>query len=141
MAKMRMGYEAKLYYGNAGSTAATQITNAMDITVDSPKEYGDTTVRGDGTSVPIKSSRPTSRAVTVTFTMGNKDSDAALAALLAAEAAGTPVAIRVIDKAAGAGPDADFYLAKRAGKPLNGAQTIEFTCTATDENRAISTYV
>ena len=31
---IRMGYEAILYYGTAGSTAATQVTNCVDLDYD-----------------------------------------------------------------------------------------------------------
>jgi len=129
----KMGFEGLLYYGVAGSTAATQITNARDITLSFTPEKGDTTVRGDGSSPVVNSGRVVAIDHTLSFQMVNKSDDATLTALLTAAAAGTPVALRGKDYSAGKGPDFDYILEVSKGQPYKGEQTIDFTCTPTDE--------
>lgn len=142
MAVKYMGFEGKIYYGAAGSTAATEITNSRDITYTLDTEKGDTTERGSGASPPIETGRVTSRILGINFQMLNKASDTTLAALLTAAYAGTAVAIRTIDKTAGKGFDGDVYLKVEHGKPLKGEQTFDFsTDCITDENRTPVPYV
>lgn len=131
-----MGFEGELFYGVAGSTAATRISNSRDITVDFTTEKGDTTVRGDGTAPPINTSRVTARGMTITFQMLVKSDDTTFAALMTAAAAGTPVAIRSKAYSTGLGYDGDMVLDWNHGKPLRGEQTIDFTGTPNDDNRA-----
>lgn len=129
----KMGFEGLLYYGVAGSTAATQITNARDITIGYTLEKGDTTVRGDGSGPVVNGARVTAIDHTLSFQCVNKADDTTLTALLTAAAAGTPVALRGIDYTAGKGPDMDYILEVSKGQPYKGEQTIDFTCTPTDE--------
>jgi hypothetical protein len=130
----KMGFEGLLYYGVAGSTGATQITNARDITIAYTPEKGDTTVRGDGSGPVVNSSRVVAIAHTLSFQMVNKSDDTTLTALLTAAAAGTPVALRGKDYTAGKGPDMDYTLEVSKGQPYKGEQTIDFTCEPTDES-------
>lgn len=133
-----MGYEALLYYGAAGSTAATQITNATDIDYSISPSRGTTTVRGSGSSVPIATSRVTQLDPTITWKMVYKTSDTTLTALRSAAATGAAVAIRYIPKSGGTGFDGDMTLEVKNGAPLNGEQTFEFTAKPTDESRTPS---
>lgn len=127
MATVKMGFEGLLYYGAAGSTASTLLTNCQDIKLDLDVERGNTTVRGAGTSPPVKTSAPTAIVVGIEFTMINDTTDTALAALKTACAAGTGVALRGKDHASGKGPDADFNLSMSNPWPLAGEQAITFT--------------
>lgn len=129
----KMAFEGQLYYGVAGATAATLITNCRDVTIGIDPERGDTTVRGDGTSPAVNSSRVVALSASLEWTMLNKADDTTLAALLAAAAAGTPVALRGKDYAAGKGPDMDYTLAVQNGQPHKGEQTYQFTAEPTDE--------
>jgi len=131
----KMGFEGVLWYGAAGSTATTtQLVNARDITFPRMSEKGDTTVRGDGSGPVVNSSRVTAIDFSITFLMLIKSDDTALEALRVAEAAGTPVALRGLDFAAGKGPNMDFILEASQGMPYKGEATIEFTATPTDES-------
>lgn len=136
MAVKRMGYEFGIYYGAAGSTASTQITNSLDVTDDFTTQKGETTVRGDGSAPPIETFRVTARGSAVTFQMLMKTDDTTLLALLAAAAAGTPVALRTKSYSSGLGTDADFILEHSKGAPLKGQQTVDFTCSLNDDLRA-----
>lgn len=140
MAIKRMGFEGKLYYGVAGSTASTEVTNSRDITYNLTTDKGDTTGRDSG-SPPIETMRVTIRKISISFTMLNKASDATLASLLAAAYAGTAVALRTKDHSTGSGFDGDVILEVNQGKPLRGEQTYEFTAVPTEENRTPSLYV
>lgn len=135
----KMGFEGLLYYGVAGATGATQITNSRDITISNTLEKGSTTVRGDGSGPVLNAERVTAQTHQLTFQMVNKADDTTLTALLTAAAAGTPVALRGKDYAAGKGPDFDYILEFSNGQPYKGEQTYDFTCSPTDEADRIPT--
>lgn len=122
-----MGFEGLLYYGTAGTTAATLLENTRDITVTYDVERGDTTVRGDSSAAPIKTADVTARMANIEFAMINDITDTAFAALKAAVAAGTGVALRGKDYSSGKGPDADYTLSMSQPWPLAGEQVVTFT--------------
>lgn len=132
--KTYMGYETQLFYGTAGSTGATQITNAVDVDYNMDPERGETTTRGDGTAVPIVTSRVTALKPTITWKMLNKPADTTLAALIAAAKTGAAVALRTKNYASGSGFDGDVTLTCKQGAPLKGEGTFEFTAEATEES-------
>jgi hypothetical protein len=142
MAKKYMGFEGEIYYGPAGVTAPTKITNSQDINYELDYDEGDTTERGSGASPPIETIEVTILKISgLTLQMLNKQGDTTLEALLSAAATATPVAIRTKDKAAGKGVDADFFVKWKHGMPLKGQQTLEFTFRPTDRLRAVQLYV
>jgi len=130
-----MGYEGWIYYGTAGSTAATLITNSRDIQENFEIEEGDTTMRGAGTSPPINTSRVTARGYSIEWTMTMKSDDTTLTALKAAAIAGTPVAIHTVAYSGSIGYDGDVILSFTHGKPLKGEQTLVFTAKPNDDLR------
>jgi hypothetical protein len=138
MAVTKMGFEGQLFYGTAGSTAATQVTNCRDISYNVDIETGETTTRGDGSAPPIKTERVTGRMVDLSWQMLNKTTDTTLTALIAAAVAGTPVAIRTKSYSSGLGFDGDVILKFKLNKPLKGEQTYDWTATPNDDNRAPS---
>ena len=142
MGVTKMGYEGEIYYGVAGSTAATQITNSRDISISTDPEKGDTTVRGTGAAPPISTSRVTGITWSCDWNMLEKSDDATLEALKAAAAAGDPVALRMKDSATRKGFDGDVILSIKGGKPLKGEQTWDFTAEPTaDAGREPQIYV
>ena len=140
MAKNKMGFEGQIYYGTAGSTASTQLTNARDITFSMEPSKGDTTVRGTGASPPIGSARVTRRDITLEFSMLHDNTDSALEALRTAAFAATPVAIRLIDEAGGKGFDGDVNLTPSEDMNMAGEQIITFTCDPNRELREPTLY-
>lgn len=120
----KMGFEGILYYGAAGSQAGTQLENTRDITVEIDHETGDTTIRGDSSGPPIQTDSVTSRILNLEFQMVNETTDTSLEAIKVAAAAGTPVAFRGKDYAAGKGPDADFIVTVSNPWPLKGEQVV-----------------
>lgn len=140
MATVKMGYEGILYYGAAGSTAATQLTNAKDIKLELDPKFGDTTVRGIGSSPPVETSSVCAMVVSLELTILNDTADASVTAMKNAAGAGTPVAWRGKDFASGKGPDADFVLKMSQPWTLDGEQVITFTGTPNRDSRAPVAY-
>lgn len=135
MATKKMGFEGKIYYGPAGTQAPTEIGNSRDITESFDIGEGPTTVRGTSGNPPIETSRVVSRKYGIDWQMTYKSDDATLLALMAAAAAGNPVAIRTKSFATGKGYDGDMNVKWKHGKPLNGEQTLDFSGTPNDDAR------
>jgi len=134
MGVKRMNFEGRAYVGTAGTTASGEVTNSRDITLPMGQEYGDTTVRGSS-GPPKKTSRVTQVSCDgIEVTMLNEEGDSIKAALLGAAAAGTPVALRLKDHAAGKGFDGDCNVSASQPWPLNGEQVITFSFMPTDES-------
>jgi hypothetical protein len=129
----KMAFEGLLYYGAAGTTAATLLENVTEATIKTTSTKGKTTPRGDGTGPPVTSERVTELTHQLEFTMLLKSDDTSLEALRAAAHLGTPVALRGLDYAAGKGPDLDYTLDVENGQPESGNQTLKFTASPTDE--------
>ena len=141
MAVKKMGFEGMIYYGVKGSKAGTQITNTRDISITVDTEKAPTAVRGAGSTPPIATSRVTGITWSAEWNMLEKSDDSTLEALKVAAAAGTTVALRMKDHSTGKGYDGDVVLSMRAGKPLNGEQTYDFTAEPNDDDRAPQLYV
>jgi len=135
MAKKVMGYQAKLYHGTAGSTAATQILRAKDVELDPTVDYGETTDRGAGSTVPRKDRSPVAQDVKITWSMNAKESDSSLTALLAAatNSTPTPVAIKYVNALTATLFDGDCYLKAKDGSPLGGAVSYDFEAIPTTD--------
>lgn len=129
----RRGYEGILYYGTAGSSAATQVTNCEDLDYDTQPEKAQTTIRGDGSAVPINTERVVALSATISWKMQNRPSDTTMAALLAAARAGSAVALKTKSYSSGRGYDGDCTLSVKEGMPLKGMTMLEFTATPTDD--------
>ena len=141
MAKTYMGFEGIIYAGAEGSTASNQLLNCVDITYGMTTEEGDTTPRGDGSSVPLNTSEVTAVISEINFTMLNVASDTELEAIRAAAATGGRRAIRTKDHAAGKGFDGDCHFTVSNGKPLRGQQTVEIVAKPSRHNRVPQPYV
>lgn len=123
-----------LYYGVAGSAAATLIQKATDIDLGDSKTFDDSTTRGNGTSVPRKTEQIVQLGREPSFKIRYIDGDATITALLAAEAAGTGVAIKIVAYSGGHTEfDGDVYLECNRPGPLTGGMELEFTCHPTDD--------
>ncbi len=139
---MKMGFEGLVYYGSAGSTASTLITNRVDFSEDTDPQMGNTTVAGAGTAPPVESEAVATIKWSATLKMKNAGtSDAALVALRTAAAAGTPLALRTKDYSSGKGYDGDVNVKESRGAPLNGEQTFDFTLTPNNSQRAPQLYI
>jgi hypothetical protein len=138
---MKMGFEGLAYYGVAGSTASTLISNRVDMGFDVDPQTAPTTVAGAGTSPPVETEGVATIKWSATLKMKNVASDAVLLALRTAAAAGTAVALRMKDYASGKGYDGDVNVKETFGGNLNGEQTFDFTLTPNGLLRAPQLYV
>ncbi len=129
----RMGFEGRIYHGTAGTTAATEMLSATDISTTITPKKASTTTRGAGTSPPMETERVVSIGMSVEFTLLNKSGETHLGTLRAAAAAGTPVSLCMKDSTSGSGFDGDVTLECKEGSPLAGEQTFVFTATPTNE--------
>lgn len=129
MAKARAGWERRIYYGTAGSTAAIQITHATDVNIQKSKTRVSTTDRGDGSGIPRHTEQVVEKLAQITFSYRFYDSDSVVQALIAAAEAGTDLAIKVQRWASGPTEfDGDCTLEMNSPGPLAGDMVIEFTC-------------
>ena len=132
----KAGYEGLLYYGAAGSTAGTQITNCTDIDYAYSTVTADITTRGDGSAPPIQQNIAVARKLDdLSWTMIEKSGDTTLAALKVAAAAGAPVALRTKSYGSGTGLDADCYVSCKQGMPLGDKQTWNFQAVLAENGR------
>ena len=131
----RMGYERQLFIGTAGSAAATQLTNVVDINHDIELQYGDTTVRGLSTSLPIGTQKPTRRTPSITWSMRDQPNDAQLVTLRAAAKAGTAISIVIKEYNSASVAttifDGDVNVKVSEGHPLDGEGSFDFEASAT----------
>lgn len=135
MAK-RMGLEGKLYWGTAGSTAATELKIARDVSYKLENTEADVS---DRNSI-IDLSDVAGIKFSLEFEVNNQSTDAFVAAFRAAVVAGTAIAFRTRDSASGWGVDADFIVSDDESQPLRDAQRIKVTCTPTDKNGRTPTW-
>lgn len=96
--------DAKLYYGTAGSTAGTLITNVRDLSLKMKKGEAKADSRG---SVWSKK-RATLKEAEVEWEMNDDPDDTALTAIVNAFINNTTLAFLIKDAASGHGLDGDF---------------------------------
>lgn len=132
MAKKR-GYEGQLYYGTAGSTATNQLLNVEDLSYQTEPELIETTVRGLGTSVPVKVEDSVALAATITWSMLLDATDTHLTALIAASRTGAAVALRTKSYSSGLGFDGDCIVQATHEMTLKGQSKVNFTASPTDQ--------
>ncbi len=131
----KQGYEGQLFVGTAGSTAASQVTNCEDLSYDNDLEKVETTVRGAGTSIPLKSEDPVCLGATITWSMFEKTTDTLLTSILAAARTGALLAIRTKSYSSGTGFDGDCSIVATHEMTLKGASKHNFTATPSTANR------
>lgn len=106
MAAVLLGINAKLYRGTAGSSAATEVTTAKDVTLELTWDE----VKSSSRASRNKSTDVSLKDWTLSFSVLGKDGDAHIAAFLSAWTTGTAIALKALDKASGTGIDADFKI-------------------------------
>lgn len=131
----KMAFEGRLYIGTADgtTTASTLLPNITEASYSFDPKKAPTTIRGDGTAVPLTTERVVELAISIEWTMLNKTTDTELETLRVAAAAGSAVALRLEDFSGNKGFDGDVTLAMAAGEPQAGEQTLKFTATPTNE--------
>lgn len=125
----KLGLEAKLYYGGAGSTATTELTNVKDLTLNLQAGEADITTRG---AAGWKVSLAALKEGSLEFTMVWDPSDAGFAAISNAFFSGEAIALAALDGEGGSGLDADFMITQfNRSEPLEDAITVSVTAKPT----------
>ena len=135
-----MGFEKILYIGTAGSTAATQVLDIVNIKVTETVAYGNTVSRGDGTTIPRVTKRAVSLEKVVTFNSLTVPDNSNLVTLKAAATSATPasrvIAMKVVDLAAGVTEfDADVDIAIDRDAQLSAEQDHAYVATVDRSHR------
>ena len=125
----RMGFEGKLYWGVAGSTAATELTIARDVGYRFEPTEADVS---DRASI-IELVDVAMVKFALDFEINNQDTNAFVLAMRTAAATGGAIAFRTRDKSAGWGVDGDFIIGDDEGQPLKDAQRLRVVCKPTDK--------
>jgi len=125
MADFILGMNAKIYYGKAGSTASSELSNVRDVTVTLEAGEADVTTRAnDG----WRATAPTLKECTVEFEMVWKTTDAGFTAIKNAFLNNTTIALLVLSESGGEGMDGDFSITNFSrNEALEEAITVSVT--------------
>lgn len=132
----RMGFEGKLYYGTAGSTAGTELTIARDVSYKFEPTKADISDRGS----IIDLMDVAGIAFSIEFEINNQDSNAFVALARAAASTGGAMAFKTLDKTSGWGVDGDFIVTEDESQALRDAQRLKFTLDPTDKAGRVPTW-
>ena len=125
MATFILGKDAKLYHGAAGSSAAAEMANVRDVTLTLEAGEADVTTRANS---GWRATAPTLRECTCEFEMVWDPDDAGFTAIRNAFLASGLIALKILDKASGQGPDGDFAITSFSrNEPLEEAITVSVT--------------
>jgi len=125
MPNVILGMDAKLYYGNAGSSATNEMTNVRDVTVTAEAGEADVTTRANS---GWRATVATLRECTIEFEMVWDPADAGFAAVKTAYLTSDLIAFKALDQAGGTGVDADFSITSFSrSEPLEEAITVSVT--------------
>lgn len=128
-----LGMKAKLFRGAAGATAATEMTNVKNVTLNMTKSEADVTTRGNN---GWRAMVGTLKEGSVSFEMNYDTADADFTALQSAFLTDTPLAFFVSD-GNGCGLDGDFSITEfNEDQQLEEAVTVSVTIKLTASNRA-----
>ena len=131
---IKLGLEAKLYYGAAGASPTTELTNVKDVTLNLEAGEADVTTRANA---GWRATVGTLKSGTVEFEMVWDTADAGFAAIKNAYFNNTPIALAILDGAAGEGLEADFAITNFSRKEaLEEAITVSVTAKPTYSTRA-----
>ena len=130
---VKLGLDAKLYYGPAGSAATTELTNVKDVTLNLEKAEADVTTRANN---GWRATVGTLKDASIEFQMVWDTSDTGFTAIREAFFSNTPLSFRVRS-----GPTADTtaegleatcaVLSFTRNEPLEEAITVDVTIKPT----------
>ncbi len=131
---IRLGMDAKLFFGVAGATATTELSNVKDVTLNLETGEADVTTRANQGWRAVAA---TLKSGTVEFEMIWDTGDAGFAAIKDAYFNNTPIALAILDGTDGEGLDADFSITNFSrNEPLEEALTVSVTAKPTYSTRA-----
>jgi len=125
MANFVLGMQAKLYHGAAGNPASTEMTNVRNVTLNLEAGEADVTTRANQ---GWRATAPTLRECSVEFEMVWDPADAGFTAIKNAYLTAGLIALKVLDKEGGQGPDGDFSITSFSrSEELEEAITVSVT--------------
>ncbi|MEW6198051.1 MAG: phage tail tube protein [Planctomycetota bacterium] len=125
MPNFALGMNAKLYYGTAGGPASTEMTNVRNVTLNLEAGEADVTTRAN---TGWRATAPTLRECSVEFEMVWDPADAGFTAIKNAYLTAGLIALKVLDKEGGQGPDGDFSITSFSrSEELEEAITVSVT--------------
>ncbi len=125
MATFILGKDAKLYQGPAGTTPSTEMSNVRDVTLTLEAGEADVTTRANS---GWRATAPTLRECTCEFEMVWDPADAGFTAIKNAFLASGLIALKILDKTGGQGPDGDFAITSFSrNEALEEAITVSVT--------------
>ena len=128
-----LGLNAKLLRGTAGSTAATEVKNVKDLTLNLESGEADVTTRATG---GWRASASTLKEASLEFGILYDTEDADFQAFQEAYFSNTPISLFITDGASG-GLDADWSItAFTVEQPLEEAVSVSITAKPTASTRA-----
>lgn len=127
MGARKMGFVGELYWGTAGTTAATLLEIARDISYKFEPTEGDVS---DRASI-IELVDAAMIKFSLEFEVNNDATNAFVAAMRTAVATGGAMAFRTKDDASGWGVDGDFIFGDDEGLPLKDAQRLKISAKPT----------
>ena len=131
---IKLGLQAKLYHGAAGSTATTLLGNVKDLTLNLETGEADVTTRA---AAGWRATIATLKEGSIEFEMIWDTEDAGFTAIKDAFFNNTAIALAVLDGEAGSGLDADFSITNFSrNEPLEEAITVSVTAKPTYSTRA-----
>lgn len=134
MADPILGMYGKLYYGTAGSTASTELTNCRDVTLSLETGVADVTTRGNS---GWRGEVATLKTATLEFEMVWDSDDAGFAAIRNAFLNNTTIALLPLTEENGEGLDADWMITNFSRpEPLEDAIKVNVTAKPTTSSRA-----
>jgi hypothetical protein len=130
MVTLDFGWNAKIYYGTAGSTATTEITNTRTVKVTEESGEEDVTTRGMAVN-GYRVFEPTLKGASIEVEMIKDEDDAALAAFETAyhNNPSDAIALYIIPAVGQSGLDADFKIFNMGDdQPIDGVvkRTVTF---------------
>ncbi len=126
---IKVGLEAKLFYGSAGATASTEATNVKDVSLSLEAGSADITTRA---AQGWRVKKATLKEGSLEFEMNYDTEDPLCSTVISNFLAGTPMAYFISD-GAGTGLDADFTLTNCSiEQPLEEAITVSVTAEPTN---------
>ena len=131
---IKLGMDCKMYYGAAGSSAATEMTNVRDVTLNLETAEADVTTRGNQ---GWRATVATLKEGSVEFEMIWDTDDVSFNAFKDAYFDKDPIAVKILDSDGGSGLDADFVVSNFSrNEPLEEAVTASVTIKPTYSTRA-----
>jgi hypothetical protein len=125
MADFILGMNAKIYYGTAGTTASTELTNVRDVTITLEAGEADVTTRANS---GWRATAPTLRECNLEFDMVWKTTDAGFTAVKTAFLNNDTIALLALSEAGGEGIDGDFSITNFSrNEALEEAITVSVT--------------